>query len=299
MSRGVCFSLVVLGSVCSLAAAQDPAAELRDPEEVTTLVHAAAQLVERTGTRAFDEFRSENTRWLHGQTQVLVYDLEGRAIVDALHPQAVGRSQMQTKDPQGRPVVASILAACTGLRTRGWSHYLATPAGETQPAWKSTYATQIALPDEQVVIVAAGFFGRPTSPYFVEETVNMAVEELAERGGDALKSMNTKLSLYNYADTGVMVFNTGGQLLAAGGLPNLEGRSAFQIRDADGNSPAREMIESVSNSDVNWVKYPAVRPGEAEPGLRAAFVRKLAFDDQTLLISASCWITENDALGIK
>jgi signal transduction histidine kinase len=286
-----CVASALLASNIRQARALDPEAELKDPNEVTLLVHAAAKLLERTGTNAFAEFNTPDSRWFHGSTSVFVYDPNGRVVSDPGQPGNVGRDEMGMKDADGRPITASIIAAATGARSSGWSHYLAVPAGDAQPQWRSAYSVGIKMPDGEEVIVGAAFFTPLPSRYFIKESVDRAADELAARGEDVLSAINNKLGLYSYGSTSVYVFDSEGSLLADATSPKADlGSNLLAVRNLDGQSPAELILQSFEKGgNRTWVDYRAPL-ADGQIGNRQAYSRKVQIGDTTLYVAAGLFV---------
>jgi len=292
IALSLCVAAVLLAANLRTSHALDPEAELKDPNEVTLLVHAAAKLIERTGTNAFDEFNTPDSRWFHGTTSIFVYAPNGEVVVDPARPGSVGQDQMKTKDVDGRPVVASIIAAATGARSSGWSHYLAVPPGDSEPQWRSAYSVSIKMPDGQDVVVGAGFFTPLPSRYFVRDSVDRAADELMARGEDVLGAVNNKLGLYSYGSTSVYVFDSRGTLLADAASPKADlGSNLLEVRNLDGQSPAELVLQSFEKGgNRTWVDYRAPLP-DGQIGNRQAYARKVQVGDTTLYVAAGLFVT--------
>ena len=67
-------------------------------------------MIEKDGkTAAFTEFRKKDSKWLHGETYLYVYDSIGNVLLNAAFPKREGTNIAGDKDAKGKPFQDEIL----------------------------------------------------------------------------------------------------------------------------------------------------------------------------------------------
>jgi len=63
-------------------------------------------------------------------------------------PELEGKSELDLKDVNGKPIIRGIIGAATALPSKpeGWYHYQWPVPGGLLPRWKSTYARLVTAP---------------------------------------------------------------------------------------------------------------------------------------------------------
>ena len=295
--RTFALSCFVLGLSAALAIAPrakaDDEAESKSPtpETIMNLVQEAASLIEIDGEKAFDQFRTKGSKWFENGTYVFVNDMEGKIIVCPEFPNLEGRDAIEMKDPQGRPIMASMINVVSVEPRAGWVHYLWPSAeGSDVIRWKASYLSRATTPSGQHFMVGSGLFDDKPSKFFVTDTVDRAAARIAEQGDESFASLRNKLGPFVYRDTYVFVFNSDGTELVNPQFSELDGKNAFDVNDAAGKSPAKMMVEALANTDAAWIDYQWPKPGQTDPSKKSAYVRKIDMDGRTLYVGAGVYL---------
>lgn len=137
------------------AAAPEP--QSKQAKEVKTLVDKAAALVESKGKDAFGEFRKKGGAWFKGDLYIFIDDFKGNVVVYPPDAKLEGKNLLDTKDPNGTPVVGSFIETLKN-RNSAWVEYLWPKPGSDKPVKKSTYVRKAKTPAGETLIVGAGFY---------------------------------------------------------------------------------------------------------------------------------------------
>lgn len=267
-----------------------PETKSTTPAAIKSLVQEAASLIEIDGEKAFDQFRAKGSKWFENGTYVFVNNLEGKVIVCPEFPNLEGVDGIDMKDPQGRPIMASMIDTVSVEPHSGWVHYL-WPAAEGSKVmrWKASYVTRATTPSGEQFIVGSGLIDDKPSKFFLEDTVDRAAARIEAQGDEAFAALRNKLGPYVYRDTYVFVFNTDGIELVDPQFSELVGKNVFEVKDAAGNFPAKEMVEALANSNSAWVDYQWPKPGQSDPTKKLAYVRKIDMNGRTLYVGAGTY----------
>jgi signal transduction histidine kinase len=88
---------------------------------------------------------SADTAWIGWI--VFVLEPKGKMRVHP-DPELEGKSELDLKDVNGKPIIRGIIGAATALPSKpeGWYHYQWPVPGGLLPRWKSTYARLVTAP---------------------------------------------------------------------------------------------------------------------------------------------------------
>ena len=106
--RGFC-SLVALVAFAFAANAEQPPTDSPQATRIVALVNKAADLVNREGKAAFNEFRKPGSEWFNGPTYLFAYDMEGNVLLNPAFPKREGTNVAGDKDANGKPFQNEIL----------------------------------------------------------------------------------------------------------------------------------------------------------------------------------------------
>ncbi len=291
-----CMVLGLSGLLAVTALAKDEEGQTSEsksptPETIMNLVQEAASLIELDGEKAFDQFRDKGSKWFENGTYIFVNDLQGKVIVCPEFPKLEGRDEIGLKDPQGRQIMASMIDVVGVEPRNGWVHYLWPVAeGSDVTRWKASYVTRATTPSGQHYIVGSGLFDDKPNKFFVTDTVDRAVTRIEQQGDEAFDALRNKLGPFVYRDTYVFVFNSEGTELINPQFSELVGKNVFEVKDASGKSPAKQIVDALANTDSAWVEYQWPKPGQTDPSKKSAYVRKIEMDGRTLYVGAGLYL---------
>jgi signal transduction histidine kinase len=294
--RTFAVSCVALGLSAALvvaprARADEGQSKAPTPESIMNLVQEAASLIEIDGEKAFAQFNDKGSKWFENGTYVFVNDLQGKILVCPEFPNLVGRDAIDMKDPQGRPIIASMINVVSVEPRAGWVHYVWPIAeGSDVMRWKASYVTRATTPSGQRFIVGSGLTDDKPNKFFVEDTVDRAVARIEAQGDEAFAALRNKLGPFVYRDTYVFVFNNDGTELVNPQFSELVGKDVFDVKDSTGKSPAKEMVEALAKTNSAWVEYQWPKPAQTEPSKKSAYVRKIDLDGRTLYVGAGLYL---------
>jgi signal transduction histidine kinase len=258
-------------------------------KKLIALVNDAVSQVEMRGEDAFSRFSKPGTKWNHGETYIIVFDLLGTTLVHQ-DQNEVGKNRFDMVDINGKPIFKSILAKVTGPDREGWTHYLWPKPDDIFPTWKSTYSKQVQAPSGKEYIVSAGLYDMKMEKMFIVEEVDSAIDLIKKEGKAAFDKFRDKSSDFFYLNTYIFVINEQGVDLVNPAFPNLEGRNLYNMKDEAGKYLFREMIEVAKSKGSGWVDYMWPRPGEAKLQKKHSFVKAVKVNNELLIVGSGIYL---------
>jgi signal transduction histidine kinase len=251
-----------------------------ETRDLVALVNDAAELIRTRGEAAFNDLRTDGSRWRRGESYIFVLDPEGNMLVHS-DPALEGRNQLDLKDINGKPIIRGLIAAATALpgKPEGWYHYEWAVPGGLLPRWKSSYVRLVQAPSGMNYIVGSGLYNDRMERAFVADAVTSAVAEIERRGEAAFKLLRDPTGPFIVKDTYVFVTDMDGVELVNPAFPNLEGRKLLDLKDTHGKYLNREMIQLVQTRGSGWSDYMWPKPGESVSTQKSAYVSRAMMGD--------------------
>ena len=263
-----------------------------DTRALVALVDDAAALVQSRGDAAFTEFRQPASRWRRDDTYIFVLDRAGTMLV---HPDATmeGRNQIELRDIAGKPIIRGLIAAATVPgKPAGWYHYQWPVPGGLLPRWKSTYVRLVDAPAGPSYIVGAGVYNDRMERAFVMDTVAAAAAQVERNGTAAFPLFHDPTGPFVAKDAYVFVIDPDGIDLVNPAFPNLEGRSLLDLKDTEGKTLVREMLQLARTSGSGWVDYMWPKPGESVSTRKSTYVTKAKFGTQWVVVGCGVYLAD-------
>lgn len=114
---------------------------------------------------------------------------------------------------------------------------------------------------------------------------------LVERDGEkAFAEFRKKDSEWLRGDTYVFVDDMEGRIVCHPVQPELEGKAALDLKDANGKEFVREIVELAKSKDAGWVEYAWPKPGGTKVSKKAAYVRKVKAGDRTFIVGSGLYV---------
>lgn len=269
--------------------------EHRETRELIDLVEGAAERVEAVGAAAAcEEFRQSDSGWLHGDSYVFVLALDGEIVCHPVRP-SLERPALELRDPNGKPVVQSMLRELAGGQEDGWVHYL-WPRPDQQHTfyWKTSYVRRATAPDGAVHAVGSGLYQMKLERFFAVEQVEDAAALIAARGEAAFDELRDESSGFLFYDAYIFVLDEAGKTLVNVAFPELEGTDVAGLRDRDGKSFVQEMLAAVAERESAWIDYWWPKPGDAAPSRKTSYVRRVELGGKRLLVGAGVYLDRDE-----
>lgn len=294
-----CAMLLTLPPVGPLTAdPADKATERYPPEhkntkELLALVEDASALVAELGVHeACGHFQQEGSRWLDPDHYVFIIDLEGHAICHPARPQLEGKTLLELRDPNGKPVVRNFLREIQGGDLDGWVHYQWPRPGGGTFYWKTSYVRRVEAPDGETYVVGSGLYQMKPERFFVVEQVDDAADLLETMGEVAFETLRDESAGYRFYDAYVFVMDEEGVQHVNAGFPENEGQNLLDLKDPDGKVIGREILALLKNRSAGWVDYLWPRPGDSRPVQKSTYVRKVDVDGRWMVVGAGMYLGE-------
>jgi len=293
-------ALIILTGSSGLGA-NDPDVSRYDYQQTRDLVrfvHAAADLLEEKGEKAFDEFRDVKGKWFSQRKYIFAYDTSGVCVCHPDIQELEGRDFSSMKDLDGKTVIKDLIFTATQDETPyGWLHYLWMEPGDIFPVKKSSYVVKATAPDGKVYVVGSGIYNMREERAFIEETVDAAVDLINKDGVKAFQEIQKRSSKFVYGNTYVFVLTDDGKLVVDPAFPSDEyatgikkGRNLFDFKDAVGKYVVREIIEKLKSDDSVWVMYMWPRIGENKPSKKVVYARKVRIRDRVYIVGSDIFL---------
>jgi len=262
-----------------------------ETRNLIALVTDAEALIESGGAEAAcASFREDGSKWLRDEAYVFVLDTEGKTLCHPVRPDYEGKSQLELRDPHGKPIQRNFLRELEGGREDGWVHYHWPRPGQRTFYWKTTYLRRAVEPEGREVIVGSGLYQMRMEPFFVVEQVNDAADLLESRGEAGFDEIRDRSSGFRFLDAYIFVIDLDGNHVVNVGFPELEGTNTIDMVDATGKNIGRAMLERVANDGEGWVDYMWPRPGDERAAKKSSYVRGVEVDGRQLVVGAGIYV---------
>ncbi|MGZ8568295.1 MAG: cache domain-containing protein [Bacteroidia bacterium] len=261
--------------------------------ELMALVRKAAGEFEKRGEKAFPDFRQKGSQWFKDDTYFFVWSIDGVRIFHAADSTIEGKNAGDIKDALGRPYGKMFLAAASGTSGEGWIHYQFPEPGELFPTWKSSFVKRVTFPSGKQYLIGSGIYNMQMDKLFIEDLVERAAVLVAEKGKDAFPQLRDKTGSFMFMDTYIFVDSPDGTELVNAGQPSVEGQNLMNMRDLKGKLAVQDYIGAALKNDSAWVDYYWYKPGENTPSPKHTYVRKVQHGNETYIIGAGIYNTEN------
>ncbi len=265
----------------------------QDTKRLVALVEEAAELMEKRGQAAFEEFGKKGSKWLDDKHYFFVYDISGTCLFHPVEPELVGKNLMSLKDMNGKPVLRMVtdVGKKPGNRASGWVFYLWEDGTQISPLWKASYIRKVIGPDKKIYLIGSGLHTIKIEKEFVRERVDKAAELLVAKGKEAaFEDFRNPASPFYFLDTYIFVLRMDGRSLVDPAYPTNAGRDLSRLRDVVGVYVVREMIAKLRTAESAWVQYMWPMPGAWLPSRKLAYVRKVKFGDEFLIVGAEYFL---------
>jgi signal transduction histidine kinase len=254
--------------------------------ELMVLVRDAAKALEQRGEKAYPEFRKTGSKWLHDETYLYIWTMDGTRVFHATEPMTEGEDVRGLKDVRDRPLGRMILEAGASSSGEGWVHYMYPVPGDIFPTWKSAFVKRVTFPSGQQYIVGCGIYNMEMDEAFIEDVVNHAATVVEEKGVAAFDILRDKKGPFFFMDIYVFLDNLEGVELVNPAQPSIEGKNMIQERDLAGKLVMQEYLEAAIKQGHAWVSYSWYRPGENTPAQKHTYVRMVKHGNDHYVIGA-------------
>jgi signal transduction histidine kinase len=265
----------------------------KDTQDLVALVEDAAALIEAQGEAAFKEFAKRDSKWLHGESYLFVYYLDGTTAFHPITPELVGKNVIDLKDMNGKPIIREItdIGKEPSPAAHGWVFYLWQNQTQLTPSWKGSYIRKAIAPDHKTYVVGSGLYNIKVEKRFVEQRVRMAGELLKTAGKTAaFKEFQDPASPFVFLDSYIFVLNEKGETLVDPAFPTMTGRNLLEFRDEVGFLAIKEVIAKLAHADETWVQYLWPKPGSAVPTRKVIYARRIKVGDETLIVGSDFFL---------
>lgn len=263
----------------------------KETEDLVSYVHNAAELLEKKGEDAFQDFRKKRSKWFNQNRYLFVYDPSGRNVFHPVNPELEGKNLINMKDIDGKPVIRFLIKAAMESETgSGWVHYLWISPGDIFPNWKSSYVIKVMTPSQQVYIIGSGQYNMRMEKQFIVESVDTAVNLIKEKGTGAFDTFRDRSSRFTFCGIYIFVIDENGAAVVDPAFPTQSGRSLIDLKDAIGRYIVREMIEKLKKQDSAWIMYMWPELGEVRPSKKLAYIKKIKVGDKYYIVGSTLFV---------
>lgn len=285
---------VLVGAGVYLADAPKTAAKeppMKAPE-LMSLVRDAAREFEKSGEKAYPQFREHGSKWFKGETYFFVWSMDGKREFHAANPASEGEDVRNLKDALGRPIGKMFIEAATSAKGEGWVHYIWPEPGKIFPIWKSSFLKRVTFPSGKKYLIGCGIYNMDMDNSFIVDVVERASALVAAKGRFAFDELRDKTGPFVFMDTYVFVDDPQGVELVNPGLPSLEGKNLSGLRDVNGKYLVRDYIAAAMKKGSAWVEYFGYRPGENTPARKRTYVKTVRHGGETFIVGSGYYPRE-------
>jgi len=253
---------------------------------VIDIVNRAVAAIEDEGEAAFQRFYDVSGPFLVKSAYVFVVDMNGVELVNPAFRSLEGRTLLDLKDTDGKPLVREMLTVADNQGS-GWVDYMWPKPGESVSTRKSTYVRRARIGDRSVVVGSGVYLadapkkeaapGKLTAEQLMT-LVSEAAGVLESQGENAFPEFRQPGSKWFRDDTYFFVWATDGTRVFHAANPGIEGRDASGERDALGRPYGQMFLQvAASASGQGWVHYMYPEPGDIFPAWKSTFLKRVTF----------------------
>jgi len=251
---------------------------------VVDIVKGAVGQVETRGETAFPLFHDPTGPFIAKDAYVFVIDPSGVELVNPAFPNLEGRSLLDLKDTQGKPLVREMLEVAR-TRGSGWVDYLWPKPGDSVSTQKSTYVSKANVGGKWLLVGCGVYLAdAPVEARRIQKVTAPELMTLVRDGGALLERQGEQAfaefrergSRWFHDDTYVFVWTMDGTRRFHAADPTLEGKDASGAKDVRGRPYGKMFLEvAASPSGEGWVHYMFPEPGNIFPAWKSTFLKRV------------------------
>lgn len=249
------------------------AADRATPREARAMFDRAVKYMEANGAeRAFAAFNNQAGEFKDKDLYVFALDTNGVYHASGAAPEAlVGLNVLETTDAAGNPLIRNMIDA-TRSTPEATVHYmwLSRSANRVEP--KVSYVRRM-----DGYIVGVGYYAPRASEQEAQKMLAKAVAYAESAGTDkAAAAFNDRNG--DFVKDDLYVFMIGldsGRYEAMGMNPDLTGKDAMKLTDAEGNALVEEMVAQVKEKGEGLVNYVWRNPVTNAVEKKRSYLRKV------------------------
>jgi signal transduction histidine kinase len=252
---------------------------------VVDLVRDAVGQIEKLGKAAFPLFHDPAGPFIVKDTYVFVFDMNGVELVNPAFPNLEGRTLLDLKDAQGKPLIRNMLRV-VNTSGAGWTDYVWPKPGESISTQKSTYVSRAMMGDTPVLVGCgvyladapkAAYTPRMSAPELMG-LVREAAAIFERRGEAAYPEFRKAGSRWFHDDTYFYVWTPDGIRDFNAANPTGEGEQVSGLKDIIGRPYGRMILDVAdSPSGEGWIHYLHPEPGNIFPIWKSVFLKRVTF----------------------
>lgn len=270
--------------------------DYRATRRLVQLTSRAADLLDKKGPAAFDDFSADADKWsVEGESYLYVYDREGVNLFHGGYPELQGQELGDLTDLLGKNIHRLVLDQLDNHsenNPHGWCHYLWAAPGSLQGTWKSSCHFPATLPDGRRVYVGSGHNTPLVEREFFRISVDQAAELLAGKGAAALAELKDPEGPFTIYDESVFILDPAGKAIIDPALDLKKPRDLFNYRDLSGRFPLRELAERLGGEETVWVVTLNQGRAGGDPVKKGIYGRKAELDGKPVIVGALCELPE-------
>ena len=289
MKFKICFGLFI-GVILILVSCSTPKEQeqsiyqYEQTKKLVSFVNDAVKLVEKEGEAAFPAFREKDGKWFHDDLYIFIWGLDGMRYVYPPDLSGEGKNMIDLKDVNNKPIGRMFVDVVSSVAGQGWVFYQWPKPGGEEPIWKSTFLKKATTSDGKEFLIGSGLYEMKTEKVFMVNAVNHAVDLIKKDGLKAIDFMRSNASEFIFLNSYVFIKDMHGNEILNPKNPDLEGKSVYELQDANGKYFVKEELEILQTQDECWMDYMWPKPGETEPSFKLSYLRKVVVEQDTLVV---------------
>lgn len=269
-------------------------------EIIPEIVRNAVDIVEKIGEEGFSVFYDKNGGFFYQDQYIFVNSEDGTILVDVAFREIEGTLPADLKDSSGIYILVGNQNTALNYG-EGWFSYYWPKPGKTEESRKSVFVKKAEY-EGKVYVVGMGYYpeeGEKSPQNSFEELavpssfeadqvkgkVNLACKMVEQQGSVFFQEFYNPDSGFLFEDKYIYVHDDLGIILVDGAFPEVdEGKSSMNNKDAKGKYLGLAIQDMGLNRGEGWVSYYWPKPGEKEPSLKYAFIKKAVFEGKIYVI---------------
>ncbi len=231
---------------------------LTEEELAQQLTDNAVALYDEVGEGAFARISDTEGEFVDGEYYVYALAADGVSLAHAADPSLVGSDRSDAVDSRGELFIPRIIDAATP--EGAWLVYRRLNPVSGVEELKRSWVVEAS----DGVVFGSGFY--ISQEEYVTLLASNAIALYDEVGEEAFEQISDPEGEFIDDELYVVVYSTGGRVLAHAADPSLVGQDQFDLQDSEGTYVVRNII-SASNSPSLWAQYRFLNPvtGVEEP----------------------------------
>jgi signal transduction histidine kinase len=150
----------------------------------------------------------------------------------------------------------------------------------------------VEAPSGRSYVIGSGVYNDRMERAFVVDAVSAAVANIEKNGDAAFPLFHDPTGPFMAKDAYVFVVADDGTELVNPAFPNLEGRNLLDVKDTQGKTLVREMLQVARTRGAGWVDYMWPKPGDNVSTQKSTYVRSAKVGTKSVVVGCGVYLAD-------